>query len=111
MVRISCGLPFAIRHVTLAADGQEQGVNAGGVDGVDGLEAGKFDGHHGSRQFVNEFAEGGVFLGRPADNGEGPDRAPRGDRRYRRSAREIRAPGCNIPGGRRTGLRAGSGLD
>ena len=33
-------LPFAIRHVTLAADGQQQGVNAGGVDGVDGFEAG-----------------------------------------------------------------------
>ena len=48
-------------------------MNAGGVNGVDGFQTRKFDRDHGARQFVNEFSERGVFLGRAADDGEGPD--------------------------------------
>ena len=42
VVSSSCGRAHrGVGHVALAADGQEQRVDAGGVDGVDGVDAGK----------------------------------------------------------------------
>src|SRR5690606_41420059 len=56
-----------------AADGEAERVDAGGVDGVDLAEPGDLAGYGVAGQLVDEPAEGGVLLGRPADHGEGPD--------------------------------------
>ena len=57
-------------------------------------------------QLVNQLAEHRVFLRRPADDRERPDRVRRDDRPCRPSAPGNRARGCSSPGDRRTGLRA-----
>ena len=64
-----------VGHVALAGDGQEQRVDAGRVDGVDGAHAGDDAGDDRAGQLVDQLAEGGVFLRRPADRGERPDGA------------------------------------
>ena len=62
-----------VGHVALAGDGQEQRVNAGGVDGVHGMDAGKHARNDRPGQLVDQGAEGRVFLGRPSHRGERPD--------------------------------------
>src|SRR5690606_37528614 len=54
-------------------DGQQEGMYAGGVDRVRGVDAGNHRGDGGAGEFVDELAEGGVFLRGAADDGEGPD--------------------------------------
>ena len=62
------------RHVAFAADRQQQRVDAGGVDGVDAMHAGQHGGNHRAGELVDQLAEHRVFLRRPADDGERPDR-------------------------------------
>src|SRR5262249_13854956 len=52
---------------------EQQRVDAGGIDGVDAVDAGDDRGDNGSGQLVDDLAEAGVLLGRPADHREGPD--------------------------------------
>src|SRR5262249_50819364 len=40
--------PLRVRDVALAADGQKEGVDAGGVNGVDGVDAGYHGRDHGA---------------------------------------------------------------
>ena len=49
-------------------------MDAGGIDGVDGVDAGHHGGDHRAGQLVDDRAEAGVLLRRPADDGERPDR-------------------------------------
>src|SRR5262249_35619605 len=64
-----------VGDVALAADGEQEGVDPGSVDGVDGVEAGDDGGDDGAGQLVDDLAEAGVLLGGPADDGKGPDGA------------------------------------
>ena len=75
-VSSSCGRrTVGVGDVPLAADGQQQRVDAGGVDGVDGVDAGQDGRDERAGQLVDQLAERGVLLRRPADRGERPDRA------------------------------------
>ena len=58
-------------------------------------------------QLVDEGAEGGVLLRRPADGGEGPDGAGAVVDLLDVHAPGNRGPGCSSRDGRRTGPRAG----
>ena len=62
-----------VGDVALAGDGQKQGVNAGGVDGVDRVDAGKHARDDRPGQLVDQGAERRVFLGRPSHRGKRPD--------------------------------------
>ncbi len=62
------------RHVALAAHGEEQRVDARGVDRMHTRHAGENGGDHGACEFVHEPAEERVFLRGPADDGHRPDR-------------------------------------
>ena len=74
-VSSSCRLgALAEGHVALAADGEQERMHAGGVDGVHGAHAGQHRGNERAGQLVDELAEDAVLLRRPADHGEGPDR-------------------------------------
>ena len=77
---------LGIGNVALAADGQQQRMHAGRIDGVNRVHAGHHRRDDRAGQFVDDLAEAGVLLRRPADDGERPDRRRRGDRRARRSA-------------------------
>ena len=75
IVSISCGRRrVGVGDVALAADGQEQRMHAGGIDRVDGVDAGDHRRDDRPGQLVDELAEGRVLLRRPADDGERPDR-------------------------------------
>ena len=60
--------------VALAADGEQERVNAGCVDGVNLAHAGKQRRDERAGQLVHQLAEDAVLLRRAADHGEGPDR-------------------------------------
>ena len=62
-----------IGDIALRADGQQQGVDPGGIDGMDGMNSGHHGGDHGAGQVVNDLAEAGILLRRPADYRKGPD--------------------------------------
>ena len=75
-VSSSCGRARGgVRHVALAADRQQQRMDAGGIDGVDRVDAGEHRRDDRPGQLVDDCAERRVFLRRPADDGERPDRA------------------------------------
>ncbi len=75
-VSSSCGRRTGgVRDVALAADRQQERVDARRVDGVDGVDAGQDGRDQGAGQLVDQLAERGVFLGRSADRGERPDGA------------------------------------
>ena len=75
-VSSSCGRwRFGERPVALAADRQQQRMHAGRVDGVHADNARQHGGNHRPGQLVDELAEDRVFLRRPADDRERPDRA------------------------------------
>ena len=95
-----------IGHVPLAGDGQKQRMNAGRVDGVDGVDAGEDAGDDRAGQLVDQVAERRVFLRRPADRRERPDGSVAVVNALDRAARENRAGGCNSRGGRQTVPRA-----
>src|SRR5688572_13020359 len=67
--------PLTVRHITLAANGQEQRVYAGRIDGVYRVYAGNDRGNNRPRQLVNERPERRVFLRRTSNDRERPDRA------------------------------------
>src|SRR3990172_12512712 len=67
------GLALSVGNVALAPDCEEERVTPRGVDGVEGFDPRKGDGNHGLRQLVDELSEGRVLLGRPPDDGKGPD--------------------------------------
>ena len=95
-----------VGHISLAADGQQQRMHAGCVDGVDRVDA-----RNGLRddrpdQLVDQLAEHRVFLRRAAHHRERPDRPRRDDRRARPAAPGNRGPDCSSPGDRRTAPRA-----
>ena len=68
------GFSVLVRDIAFQTDGKEQGVNTGGVNGVDGFQTGDFYRDHWTGYFVNEVAKCGVFLRGAADDGEWPDR-------------------------------------
>ncbi len=80
-----------VGHVPFAGDGQEQGVDTGGIDGVDRVDARDHAGDDRAGQLVDQGAEGRVLLRRAADRGEWPDGIARDGRRARRAAPENRA--------------------
>ena len=61
-------------EVAFAANSQQERMHARGVNGMDARNAGQNRGDHGAGEFVDEPAEERVFLRRPADHGDGPDR-------------------------------------
>ena len=67
------GFSFLVGGVAFGADCQEQGVDAGGIDGVNGFDAGDFGRDDGSGDFLDQGAKGGVFLWGSSDDGEGPN--------------------------------------
>ena len=67
------GLAFSIRDIAFGTDGDEKGVNACRVNGVDGFEARDFNRDHWAGDFVDEVAKCGVFLRRATNDGEWPD--------------------------------------
>ncbi len=67
-------LGFGEGPVAFAADGQEQRMHAGRVDRMDADDARQDRRNHRAGELVNELAEDRVFLRRPADDGERPDR-------------------------------------
>ena len=83
-------------------------MHAGRIDRMDRVNAG----HHGrddrAGHFVDDGAEAGVLLRRPADHGERPDRARPMIDALRRSAPGNRGPGCNNRDDRRTAPPASS---
>ncbi len=66
-------LCFGEWPVALAADGEQQRVNAGRIDRMHGMNAGQDGGDDGASEFVDDLAEDRVFLRRAADDGERPD--------------------------------------
>ena len=62
------------RKVAFAADSQQQRMDARGIDGMDARHAGQDRGDHGAGELVDEPAKERVFLRRPADYGDRPDR-------------------------------------
>ena len=73
-VNSSAAGALLVGHVTLAADGQQQRVNAGGVDRVDRPHARYLLRYHRPDQLVNQLAEDRVLLRRPADDRKRPNR-------------------------------------
>jgi hypothetical protein len=63
-----------IGHVSLAADDQQQRVDAGRVHGMHRMDPGHFLGNHRAHQLVDQLAEERIFLRRAADHGERPER-------------------------------------
>ena len=49
-------------------------MNTRHIDRVDSAHAGKNRWNDRAGEFVNEFSEGRIFLGRSTDDGKGPDR-------------------------------------
>lgn len=66
-------LALAVGYVSFGADGDEEGMNTCGVNGVDGFEARDFYGYHWPSDVVDEVAKRGVFLGWASNDGEWPD--------------------------------------
>ena len=62
-----------IGHVTLAGDREQERVDPGRIDGVDGVDAGDDRRHDRPGQLMDQRAERGVLLRRPADRRERPD--------------------------------------
>src|SRR6056297_3981366 len=60
--------------VTFTADGQQQRMNAGGINGMYRFNAGKHIRDERTGQLVDKGTEAGILLWRPADGSEGPDR-------------------------------------
>ena len=103
-------LRFGERPVALAADRQQQRMHAGRIDRVHAVHAGQHGGNHRPGQLVDQLAEDRVFLRRPADDRERPDRIVAMIDLLDAQHRESRAPGCSSPGDRRTALRAAACL-
>src|SRR5207253_1042413 len=65
--------PLGVRNVALAAEGEQQRVDAGGIDCVDGVDARHHRRNDRAGEFVDDLAEAGVLLRRTADDvGGGP---------------------------------------
>ncbi len=62
------------RRVTLTANGQQQRMHPGSVDGMHRVQARYDTGNCRSGQLVNQLAEHRVFLRRTPYHGEGPHR-------------------------------------
>ena len=75
LVSSSCGLRRSrVGHVALAADRQQQRMHAGGIHGVDRMDAMHHRRNDRPGDLVDDRAEAGVLLRRPADHRERPDR-------------------------------------
>ena len=61
-------------QVALAADGEQERMDARGVDCMDARHAGKHGGDHGPGEFVHQPAEERVLLRRATDDRHRPDR-------------------------------------
>ena len=74
LVSSSCGLRLAgVRDVPLAADRQQQRMDAGRVDGMHRVHAGNDGRNDRPGDLVDDLAERGVFLRRATDGRKGPD--------------------------------------
>ncbi len=63
----------SIGDIAFAANRQEQGMHAGGIDSIHRAHARDDGGDDWPGQFVDQFAKRCVFLWRSSHHGEGPD--------------------------------------
>ena len=101
-----------VGHVALAADGQQQRMHAGGVDRVDGVDAGQHGGNDRAGQLVDQLAERRVLLRRTANGRERPDRVLADGTRHRPASPGSRASAviAQVVAKRAFGL-GGAGVD
>jgi hypothetical protein len=78
-------------HVPFTANGEQQRMHARRIDRVDLFDSRQDRGDHVAGELVNELAERGVFLRRPADDRERPHRiAAMMDRRHPQHRKLVR---------------------
>src|SRR5262249_9087772 len=64
-----------VGNVTLTADSQKERMNARGIHGMDRMYSGNHRGDDRAGKFMDDLAKVRVFLRRPANDSERPNRA------------------------------------